>query len=255
MTSFGYNILGFGSVEQGVMLTSSIFHGFSSTSYTPPAGVNTIWMIMHNGYSTGNSGTGNVDAWAGRTYAEKIITNPSSTTVGIANGAGYTSAYGVSIQNNTGYGYGYQRTGQKNATGSADFYAKGGNGGVGTVSYVNYRGGGGGGGSRLGPGLAGTHWNQGVGAGGGLPTGNENSGVINSQQYLELDFIYNRSRSGWVGANGMPKISDADAAKSAGHAQLQFNLNYMSNYGQSGFTWYGGGGTGGKVLMIEIYNR
>lgn len=254
MTSFGYNILGFGSIEQGVVLTSTIFHGFSSASYTPPAGVRTIWMIMHNGYSTGTSGTGNVDGWAGRTYAEKIITNPSTTTVSIANAGGYTSAYGMSIQNNTGYGWGSQRLGHKNAN-NADFYATGGNGGIGDASYIQYRGGGGGGGSRLGPGLAGTNWNNGVGAGGGLPTGNENSGVINSQQYLELDFIYNRNPSGWIGANGMPKISDADAAKSTGHAQLQFNLNQMNNYGQQGFTWYGGGGTGGKVLMIEIYNR
>jgi len=253
MTSFGYNVLGFGSIEQGVVLTSTRFAGFSSTSYTPPAGVKTIWMIMHNGYSTGVDGTNNVDGWGGRTYAEKIITNPSNTTVGIANGGGYTQAYGVSIQNNTGYGYS-QRTGQKNASG-ADYYARGGNGGSGNAYYVNYRGGGGGGGSRLGTGLSGTDWNVGAGAGGGLPTGNEQSGVINSQQYLELDFIYNRSGSGWTGANGMPRMSAADAGKSTGHAQLSSNLNAMSNTGQAGFTWYGGGGTHGQVLMIEIYNR
>ena len=254
MTSFGYNILGFGSIEQGVVLTSTRFSGFSSRTYTPPQGVKTIWMIMHNGYSTGVDGTNNVDGWAGRTYAEKIITNPSTTTVGIANAAGYTQAYGVSIQNQAGYYYGHQKTGQKYASG-ADYQAIGGNGGYGNPYYVNYRGGGGGGGSRLGNGLAGTNWNNGVGAGGGLPTGNENSGVINSQQYLELDFIYNRNASGWAGANGMPRISGTDAGKSTGHAALASDLGAMSNSGQAGFSWYGGGGTSGSVLMIEIYNR
>jgi len=276
MTSFGYNVLGFGGINYP-QFTVKRWIGLNDppSEYAPPDGVKRLWIMYVNGLETTydlpyQSGI----SFAGRNYREDLLEVPDefpNTTITIPNsvvlsppatngngGARTNSSYASLNQGLTGNyaidsispGSGSDRRfAQKtarsvttNPTIQVSFAARGGSGSgtdpddYGTDTKKN---GGGSGGGRCGDGAAGSPFSESSnGAGGVAPSGNEVSGVISSQQHLGIDFVYGSIAppNQWIGYNGTPYLSANDAQINSSYAALNTALNEIGGYTNANIT-------------------
>ena len=239
MTSFGYDILGFG-VGGGPLYTSQVFT--SSGTYTPSDGV-TSALFMVFGARGSQPTSGNVaDAGGGGGYAEKYVSSLSSSYSVTLNAASTSSAGGASVvsspNNSRSAGYGS----------SGDFTASGGTGGIGSPYNVNARGGTPAGGSRCGTGGSGGNTNgSSAGASGAIGnSGNETSGVFDLSPY-GITFAYTRGTSGVPVLNN--SVTDEEVTL-ASHCNTAAG-NSNTNAGIQG--WLSSSGRKGTVLIIEFF--
>ena len=239
MTSFGYDILGFG-VGGGPLYTSQVFT--SSGTYTPSDGV-TSALFMVFGARGSQPTSGNVaDAGGGGGYAEKYVSSLSSSYSVTLNAASTSSAGGASVvssPNNSrsgGYGSG------------GDFTASGGTGGGGSNYNVNARGGTPAGGSRCGTGGSGGNSDgSNPGTSGAIGnSGNETSGVFDLSPY-GITFAYTRGTSGVPVLNN--SVTDEEVTL-ASHCNTAAG-NSNTNAGIQG--WLSSSGRKGTVLIIEFF--
>ena len=239
MTSFGYDILGFG-VGGGPLYTSQVFT--SSGTYTPSDGV-TSALFMVFGARGSQPTTGHVaSAGGGGGYAEKYVSSLSSSYSVTLNAASTSSAGGASVvsspNNSRSAGYGS----------SGDFTASGGTGGIGSPYNVNARGGTPAGGSRCGTGGSGGNTNgSSAGASGAIGnSGNETSGVFDLSPY-GITFAYTRGTSGVPVLNN--SVTDEEVTL-ASHCNTAAG-NSNTNSGIQG--WLSSSGYKGTVLIIEFF--
>ena len=240
MTSFGYDILGFG-VGGGPLYTSQVFT--SSGTYTPSDGVTSaLFMVFGARGTQPGSGNGVPDAGGAGGYAEKYVSSLSSSYSVTLNTASTSSAGGASVysspNNSRSPGYGY----------AGDFTASGGVGGVGSPYNVNARGGTPAGGSRCGTGGSGGNTNgSSAGASGAIGnSGNETSGVFDLSPY-GITFAYTR------GTSGVPVLNNAvtdEEVTLASHCNTAAG-NSNTNAGIQG--WLSSSGRKGTVLIIEFF--
>tara|TARA_R110002110_G_scaffold326616_1_gene538447 strand:- start:14 stop:736 length:723 start_codon:yes stop_codon:yes gene_type:complete len=240
MTSFGYDILGFG-VGGGPLYTSQVFT--SSGTYTPSDGVTSALFMVFGARGTQPS-TGHVSsAGGGGGYAEKYVSSLSSSYSVTLNSAGTSSAGGASVSssgnNNRSPGSGS----------SGDFTASGGTGGIGSDYNVNARGGTPAGGSRCGTGGSGGNSDgSNPGTSGAIGnSGNEVSDVFDLSPY-GITFAYTR------GTSGVPVLNNAvtdEEVTLASHCNTAAG-NSNTNAGVQG--WVGApSGFAGTALIIEFF--
>ena len=239
MTSFGYDILGFG-VGGGPLYTSQVFT--SSGTYTPSDGVTSALFMVFGARGTQPTSGNVADAGGGGGYAEKYVSSLSSSYSVTLNAASTSSAGGASVvsspNNSRSAGYGS----------SGDFTASGGTGGIGSPYNVNARGGTPAGGSRCGTGGSGGNTNgSSAGASGAIGnSGNETSGVFDLSPY-GITFAYTRGTSGVPVLNN--SVTDEEVTL-ASHCNTAAG-NSNTNAGIQG--WLSSSGRKGTVLIIEFF--
>ena len=241
MTSFGYDILGFGVGGGGPLYTSQVFT--SSGTYTPSAGVTSALFMVFGARGTQPTSGHVSSAGGGGGYAEKYVSSLSSGYSVILNAASTSSAGGASVvssgNNNRTGGYGS----------AGDFTASGGTGGIGSDYNTNARGGTPAGGSRCGGGGSGGNSDgSNPGTSGAIGnSGNEVSGVFDLSPY-EITFAYTR------GTSGVPVLNNAvtdEEVTLASHCNTAAT-NSNTNAGIAG--WVGASsGYAGTALIIEFF--
>tara|TARA_R110002126_G_scaffold283696_1_gene432999 strand:- start:61 stop:783 length:723 start_codon:yes stop_codon:yes gene_type:complete len=240
MTSFGYDILGFG-VGGGPLYTSQVFT--SSGTYTPSDGV-TSALFMVFGARGSQPSSGNVaDAGGGGGYAEKYVSSLSSSYSVTLNTASTSSAGGATVissgNNNRTGGYGS----------GGDFTASGGTGGGGSNYNIDARGGTAAGGSRCGTGGSGGNSDgSNPGTSGAIGnSGNETSGVFDLSPY-GITFAYTRGTSGVPVLNNSVTDEEVTLASHCNTAAGNSNTN-------SGIPGWSGvpSGYAGTALIIEFF--
>tara|TARA_R110000824_G_scaffold401264_1_gene611495 strand:+ start:10 stop:729 length:720 start_codon:yes stop_codon:yes gene_type:complete len=239
MTSFGYDILGFG-VGSSRGYTSQVFT--SGGTYTPSAGVTSaLFMVFGARGTQPASGVGVPNGGGGGAYAEAYVSSLSSSYTVTLNSASTSSAGGASVGS----------TGNNNTAaagaGSGDFSRGGGSGGIGSPYDLSNIGGAGCGGSRCGTGGAGANS---TGTAGSIPnSGNEISGVFDLSPY-GINFAYTRTGSGVPALSGASAVSDEEIALS-NHCNSAASGSPIVNSGVRG--WQSSSGTKGSVLIIEFF--
>jgi len=240
MTSFGYDILGFG-VGGGPLYTSQVFT--SGGTYTPSDGVTSALFMVFGARGTQPTSGHVSSAGGGGGYAEKYVSSLSSSYSVTLNAASTSSAGGASVvssPNNSRSG-GYASAG--------DFIASGGTGGIGSDYNTNARGGTPAGGSRCGTGGSGGNSDgSNPGTSGAIGnSGNEVSGVFDLSPY-GITFAYTR------GTSGVPVLNNAvtdEEVTLASHCDTAAT-NANTNGGIPG--WVGvPGGYSGTALIIEFF--
>ena len=240
MTSFGYDILGFG-VGGGPLYTSQVFT--SSGTYTPSDGVTSALFMVFGARGTQPTSGHVSSAGGGGGYAEKYVSSLSSSYSVTLNAASTSSAGGASVvsspNNSRSGGYGS----------AGDFTASGGTGGIGSDYNTNARGGTPAGGSRCGTGGSGGNSDgSNPGTSGAIGnSGNEVSGVFDLSPY-GITFAYTR------GTSGVPVLNNAvtdEEVTLASHCNTAAT-NSNTNAGISG--WVGApSGYAGTALIIEFF--
>ena len=241
MTSFGYNVLGFG-VGGGPLYTSQVFT--SSGTYTPSDGV-TSALFMVFGSRGGQPTSGNVaNAGGGGGYAEKYVSSSNLISYSVnLTSASTCEAGGASVlsspNNSRSGGLGYQ----------GDFAANGGIGGTGSNLNTQAAGGAGAGGSRCGDGgNGGNSDGSSAGTAGAIGnSGNEVSGVFDLSPY-RITFEYTR------GSSGVPVLNNAvtdEEITLASHCDTAAT-NANTNSGIPGWTGIPTGYSG-TALIIEFF--
>lgn len=261
MTSFGYNVLGFGGINYPPFTVKRwIGSNDPPSQYTLPDGVRKLWVMYVNGLEdTYEVEVRDGISFAGRNYREDLLDVPDGLTITVSlnNGASiinssYASLNGQGLSGNytidsssAGSGGDNQKIARSvntNPTIQVSFAARGGNGSgtdpddYGTDTKKN---GGGSGGGRCGDGAAGSPFSgSSNGAGGVAPSGNEVSGVISSQQHLGIDFVYGSIAppNQWIGYNGTPYLSANDAQINSSYAALNTALNEVGGYTNANIT-------------------
>ena len=247
MTSFGYNVLGFG-VGGGPRYTSQVFSFSVGVSpYTPSDDAKSaLFMVFGAVGSQPSSGNDVPNSGGGGGYAEKYVSSLSSSYPVTITVGGTTSAGGATVISSGNYnmnpGYGS----------AGDFLATGGYGATGNPYNTDARGGTAAGGSRCGTGgnglASGTSTPGAPGAIGN--NGNEVSGVFDLSPY-GITFAYTRTANYGAGS-GVPVFTSTGRPEEdtlASHCDIAAVGGI--NTGVPG--WTGGTGYAGSVLIIEFY--
>ena len=247
MTSFGYNVLGFGA-GGGSRYTSQVFSFSVGVSpYTPSSDVKSALFMVFGAVGTQPSvGNDVANSGGGGGYAEKYVSSLSSSYPVTITSGGTTSAGGASVissgNSNMIPGYGY----------AGDFLANGGDGASGSLYNTNARGGSAAGGSRCGTGgNGGTSGGTTPGTSGAIGnSGNEVAGVFDLSPY-GINFAYTRTDSYGAGS-GVPVFSSTGKPE---EDTLAANCETAAvggvNTGVPG--WTSSSGYTGSVLIIEFY--
>jgi len=242
MTSFGYNVLGFG-VGGGPLYTSQVFT--SSGTYTPSDGVTSALFMVFGARGSQPTSGDVANAGGGGGYAEKYVSSLSSSYSVTLTAASTSSVGGARVfsspNNSRSGGYGYPS--------GNDFSANGGTGGIGSNFSVNAAGGTAAGGSRCGDGgNGGNSDGNSRGTSGAIGnSGNEVSGVFDLSPYL-ITFEYTR------GTSGVPVLNNAftdEEVTLASHCDTAATNN-NTNGGIPGWTGVPGGYIG-TALIIEFF--
>jgi len=247
MTSFGYNVLGFG-VGDGSRYTSQVFsYSAGGSPYTPSSGVKSaLFMVFGAVGSQPSVGNDVPNSGGGGGYAEKYVSSLSSSYPVTITVGGTTSAGGATVISSGNYntipGYGS----------AGDFLATGGYGAGGNPYNVNARGGTAAGGSRCGTGgNGGPSGSTTPGTSGAIGnSGNEVAGVFDLSPY-GITFAYTRTLNYGAGSGVPVFYSTGKPEEDTLSANCETAAVGGINTGVPG--WTGGPGTAGSVLIIEFY--